>query len=450
MQNPPVGLLARVRDCAPAATGRFGTAVASTTIAQGGMGYVELCGQRRGPFIQWFARKRMHPHRRVDPEFRRMFREEARLACLIRHRNIVRVRKDGEDADGPFMIMDYVEGVSLWTMLRRLTKSGELLPIQLAVGICRDIALGLHAAHEARAADGSPLSLVHRDVSPNNVLVGFDGSVRLADFGIAKALDNVSHTSIGFIKGTSGYVSPEQLLFQDVDRRSDLFALGVVLFELLTSTRLYGGPRKSARERALTESAPDIVLLRSEVPADLADLVRQLLAKAADLRPRTADEVASRLDHILQSLAHTRSSVSLAAYLNLHFRHTKERLRSLVADQLSWLKGDSSAVERVQDDLVTVPVKPLRERARSGALVRNWLALCAIVVLLAVAVGTGHALMLRGPPMGLDHLVVSGHRFAPDIVPLPARVTSGRPKARHQTRIHHRHHRTAATARGHA
>ena len=251
-----------------------------------------------------------------------MFYDEARLAHLIRHRNIVRVQRVGEDADGPFLIMDYVEGMPLSTVFRRLAKNGEFLPVQLAVCICRQIALGLHAAHEVRTPDGSLLELVHRDVSPNNILVGFNGSVRLADFGIAKARDNVGHTSIGFVKGTPGYMSPEQLLFQDVDRRSDLFALGVIIYELLSGRRLYGGRRQNARDRVLSELPPDILRLRPEVPVDLANLVRELLTKSPRLRPRTADEVASRLNRILRGLVEGQRPQSLADYMDLRFRHT--------------------------------------------------------------------------------------------------------------------------------
>ena len=434
MQNHSVGFLARARNGTSSSNDRPGTPLVSAVIARGGMGFVELCGRKRGPFIRWFARKRMHPEWRIEPEFRRMFYDEARLAHLIRHRNIVRVQQAGEDADGPFLIMDYVEGVPLWTVLRRLTKSGEFLPVQLAVCICRQIALGLHAAHEVRTPDGSLLELVHRDVSPNNILVGFDGSVRLADFGIAKARDNVGHTSIGIVKGTPGYVSPEQLLFQDVDRRSDLFALGIVIYELLSSTRLYGGRRENARDRVLSELPPDIVRLRPEVPGELAELVRELLAKSPHLRPRTADEVASRLNQILRGLVEAQGPQSLADYINIHFRHTRERLQSLAADQRSRLKGDTPIIERVQEEVVTSVETPRRERPPSRPRQRNWLLWCGTLVLFALAIGTAHPWMSRATPAGWvlwrshtrhSHPTSSRCQLLPH--PLPATNTGGRP-----------------------
>ena len=260
--NPPIRDPVEVDNAAARPSYTFVAA-----IAQGGMGYVELCCRREGRFIRWAARKRLHAQLRSDPVFRTMFMDEARVAGLVRHPNVVSVSDVGEDGDGPYLIMDYVEGVSLSRLFRQAARDRRQVPLQVAVRICKDAAIGLHAAHEVRAEDGSPLNLVHRDVSPQNVLIGFDGSVRVTDFGIAKALGNANQTTAGVLKGNMGYLSPEQLRFEEPDRRSDLFSLGVTLYELLSGERLYSNKAGfEGTRRILSEPAPDIRAVRPEVP----------------------------------------------------------------------------------------------------------------------------------------------------------------------------------------
>ena len=232
------------------------------------MGYVELCFRREGRFLHWCARKRLHEQFRSDVRFRSMFMDEARLAGLVRHPNVVGVSDVGEDDDGPYLIMDYVEGVSLSRAIREMARARRAVPMQVAVRICREVALGLHAAHEVRSEDGTVLHLVHRDVSPQNILIGFDGTVRVTDFGIAKALGNTNQTNTGVLKGNMGYLSPEQLRFEEPDRRSDFFSLGVTLYELLSGARLYSNKDGfDGTRRILAEPPPDIGEIRTDVPA---------------------------------------------------------------------------------------------------------------------------------------------------------------------------------------
>jgi serine/threonine-protein kinase len=197
------------------------------------MGRVELALRKEGAFKRLYAVKRLHSILVSDTAVREMFMEEARIAGLIRHPNVVSVLDVGEDADGPFLIMDYVEGASLASLLKRASAAESPIPIQVCVRIAREIALGLHAAHELVDHDGARLDVVHRDLSPQNVLFGFDGAVRITDFGIAKALGRSVRTSTGVLKGKLSYMSPEQLQFEEPDRRSDLF----FLFELLAKER---------------------------------------------------------------------------------------------------------------------------------------------------------------------------------------------------------------------
>jgi serine/threonine-protein kinase len=263
------------------------------------MGRVELAMRRSGTFTRLYAVKRLHPHLRGDGAMRSMFLDEGRVAGLLRHANVVAVLDVGEDEDGPFLVMDYVDGVSLDKLLKHRALSQELLPIDGCAQILAQVARGLHTAHELTAPDGTPLNLVHRDVSPQNILIGRDGVARMSDFGIAKALGQSSRTSTGLLKGKAGYMSPEQLRFEQIDRRSDLFALGVVLFEVLTLRRLYKGEDGSAvARRILGELPPDLGDERSDAPPALVELCFELLGKDPRDRPETAAEVAERLEQV--------------------------------------------------------------------------------------------------------------------------------------------------------
>jgi serine/threonine-protein kinase len=272
-------------------------------LAAGGMGRVDLALRREGAFQRLYAIKRLQPHLRDDPEFRQMFLEEARLAGLIRHPNVISVLDVGEDDEGPYLVMDFVEGLPLGSFLAILGQHEEVLSVQTCVRIGIQIASGLHAAHEVRGYDGQSLNLVHRDLSPQNVIVGYDGIVRITDFGIAKAGGRSLRTSTGILKGKMAYMSPEQLQFEEPDRRSDLFALGVVLFEMVSGRRLYRNSEGAdGARRILHEPPPDVGEIRPEVPASLVELLFRLLAKKREDRPATAAETARRLEEILVEL----------------------------------------------------------------------------------------------------------------------------------------------------
>lgn len=271
-------------------------------IARGGMGVVELVLRREGSFERLHALKRLLPALRSDPSVRRMFLDEARVAGLLRHPNVVSVLDVGEDERGPYLVMDYVDGISLARLIAD-TPAGDLIPLGVCLSLLRQIAEGLHAAHELCDHAGAPLELVHRDVSPQNVLVGYDGVARVTDFGIAKALGRSGGTTVGLLKGKAGYLSPEQLRFERLDRRSDLFSLGVVAYELLSGRRLYDGDELSdIAQRILREPPPDLAEVRGDVPDELVGLLFDLLSKDPAHRPATAAEVARALEVIEREL----------------------------------------------------------------------------------------------------------------------------------------------------
>src|SRR5262245_34519927 len=201
-------------------------------IASGGMATVYLaCSTGMAGFEREVALKLTHAHLRDSPEFVTALIDEARLAGRIRHPNVVSVLDVAEDPEGLFIIMDYIEGESLAGLQRILRKRDIRMPLDVALRILDDILEGLHAAHELTENDGSPMHLVHRDVTPHNVLVGLDGISRLTDFGVAKAVTRLTQTASGLVKGKVAYMAPEQAEGTELDRRCDVWAAGVVAWE---------------------------------------------------------------------------------------------------------------------------------------------------------------------------------------------------------------------------
>jgi serine/threonine-protein kinase len=219
-----------------------GRYVIGESFASGGMGTVHL-GRivGAGGFSRVVAVKRLFPYASRDRGFREMLLEEARLVSRIRHPNVVPALDVVEEGDDIYIVMEYVDGPSLAELLARARSSDEPIPVEIAVGIMEAALHGLHAAHEARGEEGTPLGIVHRDMSPHNILVGADGVTRLIDFGIAKAATRIQITDPGVVKGKMGYMAPEQFLHQPVSRHTDVYATSIVLWEALANQRLFEG-----------------------------------------------------------------------------------------------------------------------------------------------------------------------------------------------------------------
>jgi serine/threonine-protein kinase len=208
-----------------------------------------------GGFERLVAIKVMHAGLSVDGDFVAMFLDEARVAARIRHPNVVATLDMEQGPDGLFLVMEFVEGPSLSAMLRALAKKDQPLPLGIALRIMVDALLGLHAAHELTGPGGEPLNVVHRDVSPHNVLVGLDGVTKITDFGVARAEARLSSTRGGEVKGKLAYMSPQQVRTEPIDRRADVYAAGVVLWEMLTRRRLFTGDNDGALVLAVLAGA---------------------------------------------------------------------------------------------------------------------------------------------------------------------------------------------------
>src|SRR3984957_18438497 len=226
---------------------RLGRYTLHGEIASGGMATVHfgrLSGE--GGFSRIVAIKCMHRHLAEDPEFRAMFLDEARLAARIRHPNVVSTIDMGSSDEGMFLVMEYVTGESLAALVRVATRRGERIPPSVSIRILIDTLYGLHAAHVATDDAGAPLSIVHRDVSPQNILVATDGHARVLDFGIAKAAGRSHTTRDGQLKGKFRYMAPEQIRDGPVSAQTDVYAASVVLWELLTGEPLFKGSNDAA------------------------------------------------------------------------------------------------------------------------------------------------------------------------------------------------------------
>ena len=270
--------------------------------ASGGMASVHF-GRLSGPvgFSRPVAIKRLHPHLARDPEFVGMFLDEARLAARVRHPNVVPtldvVSLEGE----VFIVMEYVLGESLAKLARAQRKRGGNVPLRYAVAAVASALHGLHAAHTATDEQGNPLGLVHRDVSPQNVLVGSDGVARMLDFGVAKAAGRISDTRDGALKGKVAYMPPEQLMSRDVSAQSDVYAASVVLWELLTGKRMFEGSTDAAvvakiLAQIVEHDLPRPSALEPSIPKALDDIVMRGLAPKIEERFSSAREMALLLE----------------------------------------------------------------------------------------------------------------------------------------------------------
>ncbi|HRC58408.1 MAG TPA: serine/threonine-protein kinase, partial [Kofleriaceae bacterium] len=257
-------------------------------IGQGGMAEVFL-GRLRGAagFAKLVVIKRMHSHLSHDKRFIELFINEGRVVANLSHPNICQVHELGEEEGCLFLAMEYLSGVSLEELLRVLPR-GTAYELPLVAGLLGQACDGLHYAHQLRDRMGKPTPVVHRDVSPQNLFVTTDGVCKVLDFGVAKISTADRFSQSGMIKGKLPYMAPEQIQGQRVDARTDVFAMGVVLWETLTGTRLFSRPSDYLIWKAITEDPiPRLSQLRPDLPAEVDEVVRRALARDPEQRYQT-------------------------------------------------------------------------------------------------------------------------------------------------------------------
>jgi hypothetical protein len=299
----PMSLVSRLRSLMDMTPGQMlGRYELLVPIAQGGMAAV-WAAEQRGPhgFRKTVAIKTMLPQISDDPRFEQMFLDEARVASRIRHPNVVEILDLGEHEDVLYLVMEWVDGESLGTVRR--AAPDQRLPLPIATRIAADVCAGLHAAHELADEEGRPLSLVHRDVSPQNILVGYDGVVRITDFGVAKVAGRTSETTtLRRARGKPPYMAPEQARGRAIDRRADVFALGIVLYQMTTGRHPFRGETDVATLHNILGDQPIVLprLFDPAFPESLERVIAGALARDPAERIGSAREVMLALDEVSQ------------------------------------------------------------------------------------------------------------------------------------------------------
>ncbi|MGH7434154.1 MAG: serine/threonine protein kinase, partial [Polyangiaceae bacterium] len=285
-------------------------------LAVGGMGAVYLARLGgAGGFQRLYAIKLLHEHLAKNEDFVSMFLDEARLAARIHHPNVVPIVEIGTTDAGYYLVMEYIEGDTAWHLFNRGAKSNKTISVRIAVRIALDALTGLQAAHDLHDDEGHPLDLVHRDVSPHNLMVGLDGVTRITDFGIARAATRLAVTQSGQLKGKIAYMAPEQARSEVVDRRADVFAMGICLWEMLAHKRLFKAEFEAETlNRLLYEPVPSLATVNPDIPPEIDAVVLKALTRDPDKRYATAADFADALEHAaeLHGFIGTKREVSAA------------------------------------------------------------------------------------------------------------------------------------------
>lgn len=306
---------------------RIGRYLVLDKIGGGGMATVHL-GRLLGPagFARTVAIKQLHPHLASDPDLVAMLLDEARIAACIHHPNVVQTLDVVAADQHLLLVLEYIHGESLAYLLRAMRRRHARVDPSIATAVIASVLHGLHAAHEARGASGIPLNVVHRDVSPQNILVGLEGGARVLDFGIAKAFGRIQTTRDGQIKGKVAYMAPEQIRARDVDRRTDVYAASVVLWEALTGQRLFAADDEAGvYHKVMVGSIVPPSRHLPSIDPGLEEIVMRGLQHAPDDRFATAREMAAALESVMPSAPMS----AIAAWVEQEWTGAGERRRRI-------------------------------------------------------------------------------------------------------------------------
>ena len=407
--EPTVGALLRV--------GRYEVI---SHLATGGMAQIYLARQTGlGAFERHVVLKTILRERASDQRFVTMFLDEAKLAATLNHQNIAQVY-EVDQADGAyFMAMEYVHGENARAILETTLRRGWTIPLELAVMIVSGAAAGLHHAHERKGKQGQPLNIVHRDVSPANVMVGYDGSVKVLDFGIAKAEERATKTVGGTIKGKYGYMSPEQCKGRPIDRRSDIFALGICLYELTTLRRAFKGNDDFETMKRIV--AGDVILPSVAVagyPRELEAIILTAMANDPNARFQTAQEMIEALDAFTVRAKLTGSNTAMGRFMTQLFGAKKEPwVEQLASDRT---EISDHPVDETDNEKTMVVGSRATDRAWHHGERAQWLA--------DPGAADGHAGARAGDAADGSRVGVAGPRAA--TAPEPAAAALAEPAVR--------------------
>lgn len=345
----------------PLAAGRrLGRYEVLAKLAAGGMAVVYVArAHGAAGFERLVALKVLHANLAHEDEFIRMFLDEARLAARIRHPNVVPTTDISDTAEaGYFLVMDYIEGDHLGALLSGAHKAGERLPINVVLRILADALGGLGAAHDLTDEHGRPLNLVHRDVSPHNIMVGKDGVSRLTDFGVAKAEDRLTHTRDGQVKGKLAYMAPEQAAYGTADRRSDLFSMGIILWECVTGRRLFRGTGTAQTlHKLLNDEVPAVSSVHAEL-APLDAVLKRALQRDPALRFQTADEFAQAIEAAAPAFRGLASQRDVGKSVTLYAATRLRRDKKLIDEAIQAIRRRDAGGAVPEADSLSEPSGP--------------------------------------------------------------------------------------------
>jgi len=285
-------------------------------LASGGMAELYIARQESvGGFEKQVVLKILQPRYAKNPRVVTMFLDEARLAAKLNHPAIVHVYDVADEGGLKYIAMEYIHGETIADIVKRGLAVDRYLPLEYAIHIVRQTATGLAYAHERKEADGKVVRIVHRDISPTNILVSYEGQTEIVDFGIARAQDELREEA-GILPGKASYMSPEQVRGETVDHRSDIFALGIILYELTLCQRLYRGPADAVMKRIVSERIQPPTAIRRDYPAALELIVMRALEKRPQDRYQTAQEMHDDLEEFLSESGLRSGNRRVAIYMN--------------------------------------------------------------------------------------------------------------------------------------
>ncbi|WP_394849899.1 serine/threonine protein kinase [Pendulispora brunnea] len=408
-QGPSSARSSLVVPSAPGTAGRYRLIF---ELGHGGMSDVVLAViQGPGNFNKLQVLKFLRASLAEEADFCAMFLEEARLSARINHPNVAQTNEVGFDGSRYFMAMEYLEGHSLDDVLRRIP--ADKRPLNLVLRAIADACVGLHFAHELKDFDGTPLNVVHRDVSPQNIFLTYEGTTKLLDFGIAKASDSKSRTEVGIIKGKLAYMSPEQAMSGQLDRRADIFSVGAILWRVVTGKRLWAGTSEVAALHALAGRDIPPPLPQRGIPPELVRICQKAMAADPAARYPTAIALHAELERVIASLGGA-TSAGVADMVSKAFAERRREVKATIEARLSASPSmtgithvaqlprlePSTATGTVEVDAIplppSVPARPSRTNwglAGAGA---------------AIAVGiVAAALIARAPSAGAPEVAAS-------------------------------------------
>jgi serine/threonine protein kinase len=341
---------------------RIGRFEVIAEIGTGGMASVYVARSTgSGGFKRLVAIKVMHAHLTSDESFVDMFLDEARVAATIHHPNVVPIIDVGFEDGLVFLIMDYIEGDSFSNVEKVAISLRRRIPLGITLRVVLDALAGLHAAHELCDLEGNHLKIIHRDVSPQNIVVGVDGVSRIVDFGIAKAESRVTTTKVGMIKGKLNFMAPEQLRSAQLDRRVDVFGMGVTLWEAVTLRRLYAGENDfDTARRILTGEYPALLDFDPRLPPVLDDICRKALHPDPDQRFLSADEFADAIEtHLASSVASGRDVAAfISGVASQKLERERRAMRESASNDIDFDPMSSTVVEHVRHSNTDPDVPP--------------------------------------------------------------------------------------------